>query len=88
MQTEAWWGPTEVKYVAELVSSKYMEATKALGFNSEKITDENNFTLKKVTFDDLEENETYLVKVSSIINGKVLKKQIIDVHEALDVENQ
>ena len=44
--------------MAELLSSKYMETTKAVGFHSEKISEENNFTLKKVTFDDLEVNET------------------------------
>ena len=87
MHTEGVWGATEVKYVAELVSSKYMETTKAKGFNSVKIMDGEKFTLKMVTFDDLEVNETYQVKVSSIINGRVMKRQVIDVQDALADDN-
>ena len=41
-----------------------------------------------VTFDDLEVNETYQVKVSSIINGRVMKRQVIDVAAAVVVEEQ
>ena len=88
MHTEGVWGPTEVKYVAELVSSKYMETTKPVRFSSEKISDEKKFTFKRVTFDDLEVNETYQVKVSSIINGRVMKRQVIDVAAAVVVEEQ
>ena len=69
-------------------SSKYMETTKAVGFNFEKIRDGKKFTLKMVTFDDLEVNETYQVKVSSIINGRVMKRQVIDVAAAVVVEEQ
>lgn len=90
MHTEGVWGPTEVKYVAELVSSKYMEMTKAVGFNSVKISDGEKFTFKTVTFDDIEVNETYQVKVSSIINGRVMRSQVFDVEEkvAKDMEEE
>ena len=87
MHTEGVWGATEVKYVAELVSSKYMETTKAKGFISEKMSDGEKFTFKTVIFDDLEVNETYQVKVSSIINGRVMRSQVFDV-VALVVEEK
>ena len=87
MHTEGVWGPTEVKYVAELVSSKYMETPKVAMFKS-VISDWEKFTSKEVTFDDLDVNETYQVKVSSIINGRVMKKQVIDVQDGLtDVQD-
>ena len=79
---------TEDKYVAELVSLKYMEPTKVVRFDSAKFCHGNNFTMKRATFENLDETETYQVKISSIINGKVMKKQIVDVEDYISAEKE